>query len=84
MYRCHQCGHYYVPGYLECACRTTKRQVHIHYPSSASSMAKEQVAAIGQPNTTGPSRVAAAASNPFSQPTGSSYGDGAFPKHNQL
>jgi hypothetical protein len=84
MYRCHRCGQYCVPGYLECACRTTKRQVHSYRVTSASPMAKEQVAAVGQPNTTGLSRATAATSNLFSQPATSSYGDGAFPKHNQL
>jgi hypothetical protein len=81
MYRCHQCGHYYVPGYLECACRTIK-QFQIHHPTSASPIGKEQVAAIGQPNTTGPSRATATVSNRFSQTTASSYVDGGFPNHN--
>jgi hypothetical protein len=63
MYRCHQCGHYYIPGYLECACRTTERQLHVHRPPLASYALKDQAAVAYPPDAEKPSRTTILALN---------------------
>lgn len=37
MLKCSRCGQYYIPGYLDCACRTKQRSLHspvIYQPST--------------------------------------------------
>lgn len=46
MYRCNQCGHYCVPGYLECACRTTSHQTNLQNSPAAAHHPPDQAAAI--------------------------------------
>ena len=56
MYRCSRCGQYFVPGYLECACRTTARQDHLHTRQVAVPAQQDPAEAIPSRNAEGPSQ----------------------------
>jgi hypothetical protein len=56
MYRCSRCGQYCVPGYLECACRTTSRQ-HDPHTGQGAVHAQDSAGASPSRNTKEPSQL---------------------------